>query len=188
MKSLTEFESKRLLNEFGLVSCKESVAKSFEEASSAASEIGYPIVLKVSGDGTEHKSELGGVKLGINNEADLSLAYEEMQINNSEVSEFLICEHIAGKREFIAGYHIDRDFGPTLMFGLGGIFAEAFNDVSFRLLPCPREELLRMVHELKSNVLLNQFRSEPDVDLEALADILRSNCRMWFGRPFDSSY
>ena len=174
MKSLTEFESKRLLNEFGLVSCKESVAKSFEEASSAASEIGYPIVLKISGDGTEHKSELGGVKLGINNEADLSLAYNEMQINNSDVSEFLICEHIAGKREFIAGYHIDRDFGPTLMFGLGGIFAEAFTDVSFRLLPCPREELLRMVHELKSNVLLNQFRSEPDVDLEALADILEA--------------
>ena len=107
MKSLTDFESKRLLNEFGLVSCKESVAKSFEEASSAASEIGYPIVLKISGDGTEHKSELGGVKLGINNEADLSLAYNEMQINNSEVNEFLICEHITGKREFIAGYHID---------------------------------------------------------------------------------
>ena len=174
MKSLTEFESKRLLNEFGLVSCKESVAKSFEEASSAASEIGYPIVLKKSGDGNEHKSELGGVKLGINNEADLSLAYNEMQINNSEVSEFLICEHIAGKREFIAGDHIDRDFGPTLMFGLGGIFAEAFTDVSFLLLPCPREELLWLVHELMSNVLLNQFRSEPDVDLEALADILEA--------------
>ena len=174
MKSLTEFESKRLLNEFGLVSCKESVARSFEEASFAASEIGYPIVLKISGDGAEHKSELGGVKLGINNEADLSLAYEEMKINNSEVSEFLICEHFAGKREFIAGYHIDRDFGPTLMFGLGGIFAEALTDVTFRLLPCPREELLRMVHELKSNVLLNQFRSEPDVDLEALADILEA--------------
>ena len=183
MNSLTEFESKRLLSKFGLISCNESTAKNYEEAAAAALEIGYPIVLKISGEGTEHKSELGGVKLGINNEADLSLAYNEMQINNSEVSEFLICEHIAGKREFIAGDHIDRDFGPTLMFGLGGIFAEAFTDVSFRLLPCSREELLRMVYELKSSALLNEFRSEPDVDLEALADTLEAIAKCGLADP-----
>ncbi len=172
MNSLTEFESKRLLSEFGLISCRESTAKNFEEAAAAALEIGYPIVLKISGDGTEHKSELGGVKLGINNQTDLSVAFNEMLESNGEVSEFLICEHIAGKREFIAGYHIDKDFGPTIMFGLGGIFAEAISDTSFRLLPCPREELIHMVYELKSNALLDEFRSEPNVDLEALADML----------------
>jgi len=174
MNSLTEFESKRLLSKFGLVSCNESTAKNYEEAAAAALEIGYPIVLKISGDGTEHKSELGGVKLGINNQDELSVAFNNMVVNNSEVSEFLICEHIVGKREFIAGYHIDKDFGPTIMFGLGGIFAEAISDASFRLLPCSREELLRMVYELKSNALLNEFRSEPDVDLEALADTLEA--------------
>ncbi|MBC95863.1 hypothetical protein CL649_03230 [bacterium] len=174
MNSLTEFESKRLLSKFGLVSCNESTAKNYEEAAAAALEVGYPIVLKISGDGTEHKSELGGVKLGINNQDELSVAFNNMVVNNSEVSEFLICEHIVGKREFIAGYHIDKDFGPTIMFGLGGIFAEAISDASFRLLPCSREELLRMVYELKSNALLNEFRSEPDVDLEALADTLEA--------------
>ena len=178
MNSLTEFESKRLLSKFGLISCNESTAKNYEEAAAAALEIGYPIVLKISGEGTEHKSELGGVKLGINNQDELSVAFDEILVSNSEVSEFLICEHIEGKREFIAGYHIDKDFGPTIMFGLGGIFAEAISDASFRLLPCSREELLRMVYELKSNALLNEFRSEPDVDLEALADTLEAiaNC------------
>ncbi len=174
MNSLTEFESKRLLRKFGLISCNESTAKDYEEAAAAALEIGYPIVLKISGEGTEHKSELGGVKLGINNQDELSVAFDEILASNSEVSEFLICEHIEGKREFIAGYHIDKDFGPTIMFGLGGIFAEAISDASFRLLPCSREELLRMVYELKSSALLNEFRSEPDVDLEALADTLEA--------------
>ena len=155
MNSLTEFESKRLLSKFGLISCNESTAKNYEEAAAAALEIGYPIVLKISGEGTEHKSELGGVKLGINNQDELSVAFDEILVSNGEVSEFLICEHIEGKREFIAGYHIDKDFGPTIMFGLGGIFAEAISDASFRLLPCSREELLRMVYELKSNALLN---------------------------------
>ena len=178
MNSLTEFESKRLLSKFGLISCNESTAKNYEEVAAAALEIGYPIVLKISGEGTEHKSELGGVKLGINNQDELSVAFDEILVSNSEVSEFLICEHIEGKREFIAGYHIDKDFGPTIMFGLGGIFAEAISDASFRLLPCSREELLRMVYELKSSALLNEFRSEPDVDLEALADTLEAiaNC------------
>ena len=155
MNSLTEFESKRLLSKFGLISCNESTAKNYEEAAAAALEIGYPIVLKISGEGTEHKSELGGVKLGINNQDELSVAFDEILVSNSEVSEFLICEHIEGKREFIAGYHIDKDFGPTIMFGLGGIFAEAISDASFRLLPCSREALVRMVYELKSNALLN---------------------------------
>tara|TARA_B100001778_G_scaffold160120_1_gene131558 strand:+ start:7893 stop:8525 length:633 start_codon:yes stop_codon:yes gene_type:complete len=183
MNSLTEFESKRLLNEFGLISCRESTAKNYEEAAAAALEIGYPIVLKISGDGTEHKSELGGVKLGINNQTELSVAFNEMRVSNSEVSEFLICEHIGGKREFIAGYHIDKDFGPTIMFGLGGVFAEALSDASFRLLPCSRAELIRMVHELNSNALLNEFRNEPDVDLEALADTLEAIAKCGLADP-----
>ena len=183
MNSLTEFESKRLLSKFGLISCNESTAKNYEEAAAAALEIGYPIVLKISGEGTEHKSELGGVKLGINNQDELSVAFDEMLVSNSEVSEFLICEHIEGKREFIAGYHIDKDFGPTIMFGLGGIFAEAISDASFRLLPCSREELLRMVYELKSNALLNEFRSEPDVDLDALVDTLEAIAKCGLADP-----
>ena len=183
MNSLTEFESKRLLRKFGLISCNESTAKDYEEAAAAALEIGYPIVLKISGEGTEHKSELGGVKLGINNQDELSVAFDEILVSNSEVSEFLICEHIEGKREFIAGYHIDKDFGPTIMFGLGGIFAEAISDASFRLLPCSREELLRMVYELKSSALLNEFRSEPDVDLEALADTLEAIAKCGLADP-----
>jgi len=174
MNSLTEFESKKLLSNFGLVSCRESITKTFDEASSAALEIGYPVVLKISGDGTEHKTELDGVRLGINNEDDLSIAFNEMRASNGSVDEFLVCEHVVGKREFIAGYHIDKDFGPTIMFGLGGIFAEVNTDVSFRLLPCSREELKQMPHELKSNALLYKFRGEPDIDLEALADTLEA--------------
>tara|TARA_X000000368_G_scaffold202088_1_gene159512 strand:+ start:484 stop:1116 length:633 start_codon:yes stop_codon:yes gene_type:complete len=174
MNSLTEFESKRLLSEFGLVSCKESVVKSVDEACSVALEIGYPIVLKISGEGTEHKTDVGGVKLGIKSEAELRVAFEELLKSNSRVIEFLVCEHISGNREFIAGYHVDKDFGSTIMFGLGGVFAEAITDVSFRLLPCSRDELKLMVSELHSKALLQEFRGEPKVDIEALVDILEA--------------
>ena len=124
---------------------------------------------------------MGGVKLGINNQDELSVAFDEILVSNSEVSEFLICEHIEGKREFIVGYHIDKDFGPTIMF-VRGIFAEA---ISARHSPASMlsEELLRMVYELKSNALLNEFRSEPDVDLEALADTLEAIAKCGLADP-----
>lgn len=174
MSSLSEFKSKQFLQSFGLVASKESIVGDIDEACNAATKIGYPVVLKISGDNTEHKSELGGVKLGIQNQNDLRRAFGELQESNRKISEFLVSEYITGKREFIAGYHIDEDFGPIIMFGLGGIFAEAITDTAFRILPCDRKELIEMVHQLKSNKLLEAFRGEPEVDLEALVNILES--------------
>lgn len=178
MRSLSEFESKQLLESFGLIASKESIVGDIDEACNAAVKIGYPVVLKISGENTEHKSELGGVKLGIQNRNDLRRAFSELQEGNGQISEFLVSEYIAGKREFIAGYHIDEDFGPAIMFGLGGIFAEAITDAAFRILPCDRKELIEMIHQLKSNKLLGAFRGEPEVDIEALVNILESiaNC------------
>ncbi|MBT96150.1 MAG: hypothetical protein CL431_09290 [Acidimicrobiaceae bacterium] len=183
MRSLSEFESKQLLETYGLVASKESIVSDIDEALDVAEKIGYPVVLKISGENTEHKSELGGVKLGLQNQSDLSIAFEELQESNSQFFEFLVSEYIVGKREFIAGYLIDKDFGPTVMFGLGGIFAEAITDVTFRILPCDREELTAMIHQLKSSKLLEAFRGEPEIDIEALVDVLESIATCGLSNP-----
>ena len=174
MVALTEYESKKLLESFGVRVTRESVVTDFEEACSAAANIGYPIVLKVSGLNTEHKSEIGGVKTGIHDQESLKAAWTELAKISPSISEFLLSEHIDGRREFIAGYHIDPDFGPTIMFGLGGIFTEAITDINFKLLPCTQNDLIQMVSELQSSILLKAFRGEPEVNLELLLNMLEA--------------
>tara|TARA_B100001029_G_scaffold176982_1_gene180807 strand:- start:140 stop:772 length:633 start_codon:yes stop_codon:yes gene_type:complete len=174
MVALTEYESKKLLESFGVRVTRESVVTDFEEGCSAAANIGYPIVLKVSGLNTEHKSEIGGVKTGIRDQASLKAAWTELTKISPSISEFLLSEHVEGSREFIAGYHIDPDFGPTIMFGLGGIFTEAITDINFKLLPCTQNDLIKMVSELQSSILLKAFRGEPEVNLELLLNMLEA--------------
>ena len=174
MVALPEYESKKLLDSFGVRVTRESVLTDFEEACSAAAKIGYPIVLKVSGLNTEHKSEIGGVKTGIHDQEGLKAAWTELAKISPSISEFLLSEHIEGTREFIAGYHIDPDFGPTIMFGLGGIFTEAITDINFKLLPCTQNDLIQMVSELQSSILLKAFRGEPEVNLELLLNMLEA--------------
>ena len=174
MVALTEYESKKLLESFGVRVTRESVVTDFEEGCSAAANIGYPIVLKVSGLNTEHKSEIGGVKTGIHDQESLKAAWTELTKISPSISEFLLSEHVEGSREFIAGYHIDPDFGPTIMFGLGGIFTEAITDINFKLLPCTQNDLIQMVSELQSSILLKSFRGEPEVNLELLLNMLEA--------------
>ncbi|MEG3586961.1 MAG: acetate--CoA ligase family protein, partial [Actinomycetota bacterium] len=120
MISLSEFASKRLLNEYGLPITNEFLAKDAEEAVKAASSLGYPVVAKLCGETIQHKTELNGVRLNLQNRTELEVAIAELEDISVDNHEFLIAEQIHGKREFIAGYHIDADFGPVLMFGLGG--------------------------------------------------------------------
>ncbi len=172
--SLSEFESKELLSSYGLQTSKESLVYSSSEAKARAVDLGYPVVLKICGRGIAHKTEIDGIRLNIQNESDLVAAVEELAALGGENPEFLISEQVLGVREFIAGYHVDPDFGPVIMFGLGGIFTELISDVNFRLLPCKRRELQVMIHELETSALLGEFRGEQEISIDTLLDALEA--------------
>lgn len=183
MISLSEFASKRLLNEYGLPITNEFLAKDAEEAVKAASSLGYPVVAKLCGETIQHKTELNGVRLNLQNRTELEVAIAELEDISVDNHEFLIAEQIHGKREFIAGYHIDADFGPVLMFGLGGIFTEVFSDVNFCLIPCERYDIELMINEIKSTPLLGSFRGEEEVSLQDLILALESIAACGLGNP-----
>ncbi|MCS7139367.1 MAG: acetate--CoA ligase family protein [Nitrososphaerota archaeon] len=154
------------------------LAKSPEEAVEAAETMGYPVVLKVASPHITHKSDVGGVKMNLMTPSDVKLAYYDII---ASVSRFVpgamiygvIVTPMAPKgKEVIIGMHRDPQFGPLIMFGLGGIYVELMRDVSFRLAPLTRSEALEMIMETKAYRLLKGFRSEPPGDIEAVIDTI----------------
>ena len=175
---LPEFEAKRILAQYGIPVTREALATSKEEALRLAEEIGYPLVMKVQSREIPHKSEAGGVKLGLADSATASAAWDEISVSArhsaplANIDGILVQEQVAGGIEVILGINNDPLFGPAIIFGLGGIFAEVMNDVSVRLAPVTRTEALAMIHEIKSFPILDGARSRPKADIDALADAL----------------
>ncbi len=171
--ALTEFEGKRFLSGYGVPVTPERTVDSLEAALAAAEEIGYPVALKGSGEKLLHKTELGLVKLGLKNDSALREAYDQLAAAAQEpLKEMLVQQMVAGNRELVAGLVRDRQFGPSVLFGLGGIYTEALEDVAFRVAPLSRWDAFQMMDELRGRKLLDAFRGMPPVDREALANIL----------------
>ena len=183
MVSLSEFESKKLLHGYGLRTTKEFLVSSPNEALEVAKKFGYPVVAKLCDEGIFHKTEINGVRLNIQNSDELLAAIQELELLGDGNSDYLIAEQINGSREFIAGYHIDKDFGPVLMFGLGGIFAEVLADVNFRLLPTSRDEILTMAKDLSGRALLEAFRGEEAVSIQDLVESLEAIAQCGLDNP-----
>ena len=171
--ALTEAEAKQALAGFGLPFAKEQVCTSLSEALKAAQDIGFPLAAKGIGPELLHKTEAGVVMLNIRNDAELTDAYNAiMQRGGALVQHVLIQQFIEGQREFVVGMSRDPQFGPSVMFGLGGIFTEALNDVTFRIAPITRKDALAMLDEPKSSALLGAVRGMAAVNRDDLADIL----------------
>ena len=183
MISISEFASKKLLSEHGLLITNEFLVQDADEAVKAAESLGYPVVAKLSGAKIQHKTELNGVRLNLQNSDELEMAIKDLEAIGADNNEFLISEQIQGKREFIAGYHIDDVFGPVLMFGLGGIFTEILSDVNFRLVPCGRSDLENMINEIKASSLLGPFRGEGEISIQHLVDALLSISECGLANP-----
>ena len=133
-----------------------------------AEKTGYPLVLKGLGSRLTHKTERGLVKLNLKNKEDVrSAALYIKDAAGSDLEGFLIQPMLEGKREFVAGLFHDDQFGPTVMFGLGGIFTEAIGDVVFSIAPLDENEARKMIGELDAQKLLGEFRGEKAVDKEA---------------------
>ena len=159
-------------------SLKEAVAGSLEEALEIASKIGYPVVLKIDSPDITHKTDAGAIKLGISNQTELINAYNEIITNSKKyapearIGGVLVQEMIKGAREVIVGMSHDPQFGPIIMFGLGGIFVEVFKDVSLRVAPLTRADAEEMVKEVRGYEILKAFRGKPEADVEGIVDVL----------------
>jgi acyl-CoA synthetase (NDP forming) len=177
-RDLSEFESKRILSEYGIPVTREALARSVDEARAAAERIGYPVALKVQSSDIAHKTEARAVRLGIRDAAELVAAYEAVLANAREhspgatIDGVLVQEMVAGGVEVILGVTNDALFGPAIMFGLGGIFAEVLHDVTFRLAPVTAAAAREMILEIKGYPLLAGARGKPPADVDALAQTI----------------
>ncbi|PKN36128.1 MAG: CoA-binding protein [Deltaproteobacteria bacterium HGW-Deltaproteobacteria-19] len=171
-KALTEAEAKQVLRRYGIPVVEESVAADPEEAVRQAHQYGFPVVLKGLGTRLTHKTERGLVRLNLRNKRDVLAAAKAIARSAGEDLEgYLIQPMIRGRREFVAGLFCDPQFGPIVMFGLGGIFTEALGDVVFRLTPLDEAEAGRMIDEIRSSKLLDAFRGDSPARRE---DIVRT--------------
>jgi len=132
--ALNEYESKRLLASAGVPVCREALARDVEEASKIAAEFGYPVVLKAAGSTLYHKTEVGGIALNLKNGSDVRKEGKRL-LTIPGCEAILVQEMIQGNREIVCGLLRDVQFGPCVMFGLGGIFTELLQDVVFRVAP-----------------------------------------------------
>ncbi len=171
-----EFEAKQLFKAFGIAGVREIAADTPAAAQEAGSAFGARVVLKVLTRHLAHKTEAGGVRLGVAAEA-IAQGCEEMRravrsASGIEPEGFLVQEQVSGGVELILGLHRDPQLGPALLLGLGGIAAEVFEDTAIRLLPLGREDAEAMVRELKSHRLLTGFRGRPPADVDALVQAM----------------
>ncbi|MFH1734866.1 MAG: acetate--CoA ligase family protein [bacterium] len=171
--NLSEFESKRVLSAYGIPVTSEKTATTLEEAVSAANTIGYPVVLKASGENLQHKTELDLIRLDLKDEPQVRQAYTDLLAESTiPITEVLIQQMLRGNRELMAGLKRDSQFGPCVLFGLGGVLAEILEDVSIRVAPITTFDAMDMMENIRGKKILEAFRGKPPVDREALAEIL----------------
>ncbi|MGB9897151.1 acetate--CoA ligase family protein [Thermanaerothrix sp.] len=173
-----EFETRPILDAYGIPLIPGDLARSSQEAVQIAERLGYPVVLKIVSPHILHKSDVGGIRLNLNNAEDVRAAFSEMmahiraRLPQAELVGALVEPMAPQGYEVIIGMRRDPNFGPLMMFGLGGIYVELFRDVSFRIAPLTRGDALQMINETHAGRLLAGFRGQPEADLDALVDIL----------------
>ena len=182
--TLTEHDAKALLSNWGIPSTREVRAYSLVEAIEASATIGFPLALKLESPHIPHKTDAGVVRLDIRNVEQLSAAYGEIAANSlqnsprSQGSPVLVQEMVTGGVEVIVGLSQDAQFGPIILFGLGGTLVEVYHDVTMRACPISEKDAREMVRDVRGAKLLNGFRGGPEGDVEALVDVLLSVSRI----------
>jgi len=175
---LTEDQGKEILSACGISVASEKLSKSLVEAEEIANKIGYPVALKIISPQIGHKTEAGGLKLGIGNKEELSLAYEQVLDNakkhnpRAEIKGVLVQEMVKSGKEVIVGLVQDPQFGPMIMFGLGGVFVEVLKDFSLRRAPLKEKDAWSMIREIRGYPILEGIRGEPSCDLAAIVRVL----------------
>ena len=175
---LTEIEAKQVFKDIGVPVVATRLATSRKQASEIAAEIGFPVVLKITSADIVHKSDAGGVKVGLKNKTEVGKAYGEImkaardRFPQAKIEGVAVQSMARPGIEIIIGTFKDAQFGPVIMFGLGGIFVEVLKDVSFRIVPIARRDATEMIKEIKAYSLLKGYRGMEPADINALEDIL----------------
>lgn len=175
---LTEIESKELLREAGISLSETKLAPTKKAAIALSKEFGFPVVLKIASPDIIHKSDVGGVKVGLKNATQVSKAYDEITAAAKQKKPEARIEGIAVQKmarpgiEVIIGMSKDPQFGPVLMFGLGGILVEVLKDVSFRIVPLTKRDAREMIREIKGYPLLEGYRGQEPANIPFLEDML----------------
>ena len=174
--ALTEYEAKEFLETLGLPVTKQVLADTKDAAVKAAKEIGFPVVMKLMAEDVVHKSDVGAVKLDIKDESEVKTTFEELMKIHSNSKKQVSIQEMAPKpiAELIVGTLQDPQFGPAIMFGIGGILVEIMKDVSFRICPITEFDADEMIHEIKAFKLLDGFRGSPKADLKSLVSLLKT--------------
>ncbi|MHB1126912.1 MAG: acetate--CoA ligase family protein [Bacillota bacterium] len=177
-QKLTEYQSKKILAAYGIPVTREELATTPDEAVRIAGSIGYPVVAKIESPDILHKTDAGGVKLNLDGEDKVRAAYAEITTNarnykaDADIRGVLIQEMVPGGTEVIVGMATDLAFGPTVLFGLGGIFVEALEDVSIKVAPLSRADAQEMLEEIRGRKVLDGLRGKPPADKQAIVDTI----------------
>ena len=175
---LTEFESKELLKQVGIPVVETRLARTEKEAISLSRKIGFPVALKIASPDVTHKTDSGGVRLSLNSVAEIKKAYREIieavrqQYPKALIQGISVQKMVRPGTEVIVGTSKDPQFGPVMMFGLGGIFVEVLKDVSFRIIPVDRRDAQEMIEEIKGYPLLQGYRGKEPANIPALVEII----------------
>ncbi|MBS04876.1 MAG: acetyl-CoA synthetase [Gammaproteobacteria bacterium] len=175
---LNEVEAKTLMHEAAVPVVRTILAASAEEAKSIADELGYPVALKVVSPDITHKSDVGGVVLDLADAAAVEAAFASIVENSKRAVPDAVIEGVAVQNmapagtEIIVGMTTDPQFGPVVMFGLGGVMVEVMKDVTFRVMPLTERDVRQMVDDIKGRSILDGVRGAPPADVAAIADAL----------------
>jgi acetate---CoA ligase (ADP-forming) subunit beta len=187
--SLLENEAEEVAKEYGIKVEPSGIAHSEKESVSLARKLSFPVVMKIVSPDILHKSDIGGVKANISSIRETTKAYREIRRNAKKANsrariEGVLVQKMALKgTEFVVGATRDPQFGPTIMFGLGGVYVELFKDVAFRLAPITEEEALGMMKEIKSYPLLTGFRGAQPLDMKESARAIIAVGRIMLDQP-----
>ncbi len=187
--NLLEPEAKSICIQYGLPTPAFDVASNSNEAEDFANKIGYPIVLKIVSPDILHKTDAGGVAVGLNSGKEVKNEFEEMlrRVRNykkdANIKGILVQKMAPSSTEVIIGGLKDPQFGQTLMFGLGGIFVEVLKDVTFRIAPISEKDAKEMIMEIKAYPILRGYRGQPPADESAIIKILVNTSKLMIDLP-----
>jgi acyl-CoA synthetase (NDP forming) len=183
-QTLSEYDSKKVLAAYGITATQEELVEKLPEAEAAAERIGYPVVLKACAAEAAHKTEQGLIELGIKDAADLATAYERLAPKARNLGGgILVQEMVKGARELVIGLTRDKQLGPCVMFGLGGIFTETLEDVSFRMAPLNDQDAGEMTAEIRGCKILEGIRGLEPVQMDQLSNCLRQLGQIGLDHP-----
>ena len=176
--SLLSNEAQQICSFHDIPTPRSSLTSSVHEAVLKAKGIGFPVVLKIVSPQILHKSDVGGVVLNVRDEQELQVRYDEMmrevekRAPSAKILGVLVGKMMPASTELIVGGIRDSQFGPSVMFGIGGIFTEIYNDVTFRVAPIEKTDAWNMIHDLKGSRILEGARGKPPADLDSIVDVL----------------